>query len=89
MNDYDPLRDYLAKQTRDDFVLTMDQIEEILGFALSRASHRASWWETGRSPQVAAPQRVAVSEGGFVATRLSDGSGVRFQRKGTIKRWGR
>lgn len=89
MTDYDPLRDFLKKQTRDDFILTMDEIEEILGFALSRASHRASWWETARSPQVAAPQRVAVADGGFVATRLSDGSGVRFQRLGTIKAWRR
>jgi hypothetical protein len=80
VSDYDPLRDYLKKQTRSEFVLTMDEIEEILGFALSRASHRASWWETARSPQVAAPQRVAVRDGGYIAIRLADGTGVRFKR---------
>ncbi len=80
MTAYDPLRDYLKRQTRSEFVLSFDQIEDILGFALSRASHRASWWETARSPQVAAPQRVACADGGYIATRLSDGTGVRFKR---------
>ncbi len=80
VTDYDPLRDYLKKQTRDEFVLSFDEIEELLGFALPRASHRASWWETARSPQVAAPQRIACYEGGYIATRLSDGKSVRFKR---------
>ena len=81
MSDYDTLRDYLKKQTRSEFTLTFEEIEEILGFALSRASHRASWWETARSPQVAAPQRVACFDGGYIATRLSDGKGVKFKRR--------
>lgn len=89
MSDYDPLRDHLKRQTRDEFVLSFEAIEDVLGFALPRASHRASWWETGRSPQVAAPQRVAVADGGFVATRLADGQGVRFTRKSVVKAWRR
>lgn len=80
MSDYDPLRDYLKRQTRDEFTLSFEAIEEILGFALPRAAQRASWWETTRSPQVAAPQRVACLEGGYVATRLADGESVRFRR---------
>ena len=80
MNDYGALRDYLKKQTRSEFILTFEEIEDILGFALPRASHRASWWETTRSPQVAAPQRIACSDGGYIATRLSDSNGVRFKR---------
>lgn len=80
MSAYDPLRDYLKKQTRTEFVMSFEEIEDLLGFALPRASHRASWWETARSPQVAAPQRVACLHGGYVATRLSDGNGVRFRR---------
>ena len=80
MNDYDPLRDFLTKQTRSEFVLSFEEIEDILGCALPRASQRASWWETARSPQVGAPQRIAVSAGGCVATRLADGKGVRFTR---------
>lgn len=89
MSAYDPLRDYLLTQTRDEFVLSLEQLEEMLGFGLPRASQRASWWETGRSPQVEAPQRVAVAEGGFVATRLPDGTGVRFLRARLAKDWRR
>ncbi len=80
MNDYDPLRDYLKAQTAVELVLSFEQIEEILGFALSRASHRASWWETLRSPQEKMPQREACLAAGYIATRLSDGGGVRFRR---------
>jgi hypothetical protein len=77
---YDPLRDYLKRQTRSEFTLSFEEIEDLLGFALPRASQRASWWETARSPQVGAPQRIAVFEGGYSATRLADGKGVRFKR---------
>lgn len=89
MDDYGALRDFLRAQTKDEFVLSFAEIEELIGFALPRASQRASWWETARSPQVAAPQRVAVADGGYVATRLADSTGVRFKRQGLGKprRW--
>jgi hypothetical protein len=80
VSNYDPLRDYLTKQTAVELVLSMEQIEEILGFALSRASHRASWWETERSPQEKMPQREACLAAGYIATRLADGKGVRFRK---------
>ena len=80
MNDYDPLRDYLRKQKLSEFVLSFEQIEEIIDAALPRAAHRASWWETLRSPQEKMPQREACREGGYVATRLADGKSVRFKR---------
>ena len=80
MSNYDALRDYLKKQTRSEFILTFAEIEDILGFALPRASHRASWWETARSPQVGAPQRMACFDAGYIATRQSDNNGVRFKR---------
>ena len=50
MNDYDALRDYLKKQTLPEFVLSFEQIEEIIDAALPRAAHRASWWETLAQP---------------------------------------
>ena len=80
MNDYDALRDYLKKQTRPEFVLRFDEIEEIIDAALPRAAHRASWWETLRSPQEKMPQREACLAGGYIATRLADGRSVRFKR---------
>jgi hypothetical protein len=46
VNDYDLLRDYLKKQKLPEFVLTFEEIEEIIDAALPRAAHRASWWET-------------------------------------------
>ena len=33
MNDYDPLRDYLRQQSLPEFVLTFEQIEEIIDAA--------------------------------------------------------
>ena len=78
MNDYDPLRDYLLTKTVPEFVLSFEQIEEIINTALPRAAHRASWWETLRSPQEKMPQREACIAGGYIATRLADGKNVRF-----------
>ena len=80
MGEYDPLRDFLAQKTDIEFVLTFDEIEEILGTALPRASQRASWWEKERNPENARPQRDAIRDGGYEATRLADGKTVRFRR---------
>jgi hypothetical protein len=61
-------------------VLSFEQIEEIIDAALPRAAHRASWWETLRSPQEKMPQREACLAGGYIATRLADGKNVRFKK---------
>ena len=79
-NDYDALREYLKKQNLPEFVLSFEEIEEIIDAALPRAAHRASWWDTLRSPQEKMPQREACLAGGYVATRLPDGKSVRFRR---------
>ena len=80
MNDYDALRDYLKKQTSPELVLSFEEIEELIGAALPRAAHRASWWETLRSPEVKMPQREACLAGGYIATRQADGKSVRFKK---------
>ena len=80
MNDYDALRDYLKRQSLPEFVLSFEAIEEIIGSSLPRAAQRASWWDSLRSPQEKMPQREACLAGGYVATRLPDGEGVRFRR---------
>jgi hypothetical protein len=80
VNDYNALRDYLAKQKLPELVLRFEQIEEIIGAALPRAAQRASWWETLRSPQEKMPQREACLAAGYIATRLPDGRHVRFDR---------
>jgi hypothetical protein len=80
VNDYEPLCDYLKQQTLPEFVLSFAEIERIIGAALPRAAHRASWWETLRSPQEKMPQREACIAAGYIATRLPDGRHVRFKR---------
>ena len=80
MPDYDALRDYLKRQTVAELVLSFDAIEEIIGDSLPRAAHRASWWDSLRSPQEKMPQREACLAAGFVATRMPDVSSVKFKR---------
>ena len=80
MNDYEALRDYLARQTVSELTLGFDQIEEIVGGALPRAAQRASWWDSLRSPQEKMPQREACLAAGYVASRLPDNKGVRFSK---------
>lgn len=86
MPSYDPLHDYLKTQTRDEFTLSLDEIETMLDFALPRASHRASWWDVTRAPEEKMPQRVAIIDAGFVATRLPDSTGVAFRRASLKKK---
>jgi hypothetical protein len=80
VNDYDALRDFLKRQTVQELVLSFEAIEEIIGAALPRAAHRASWWDSLRSPQEKMPQREACLAAGFVATRMPDVSSVKFKR---------
>ena len=80
MNDYDTLRDYLKRQKQTEFVLSFDEIEEIIGVALPRAAQRASWWDSLRSPDIQMPQREACLAAGYVATRMPDGQSVNFKR---------
>jgi hypothetical protein len=80
VNDYDALRDYLKKQSLAEFVLSFEEVEEIIGAALPRAAQRASWWETLRSPQEKMPQREACLAGGYIAARQPEGKSVKFKR---------
>jgi hypothetical protein len=80
VNDYDRLRDHLKKQQLPEFVLSFEQIEQIIDAPLPRAAQRASWWETLRSPQEKMPQREACLAGGYIATRLAGGKSVRFKK---------
>ncbi|MBR1128661.1 DUF7662 domain-containing protein [Bradyrhizobium iriomotense] len=86
MNDYDALRDYLLRQKQTEFVLTFEEIEEIIGVALPRAANRASWWDSLRSPDIQMPQREACLAAGFVATRMPDGQSVRFTKRKNDRR---
>jgi len=80
VNDYEPLRDYLKKQTLPELILSFDEIEAIIDAPLPRAAHRASWWDSLRSPQEKMPQREACLEAGYVASRQADCKSVKFKR---------
>ncbi len=79
-NDYTLLRDYLTAETRADFVLTFEEIEEIIEDALPRAAHRAAWWDVTHAAEERMPQREAIMEAGFTATRMVDGKSVKFSK---------
>jgi hypothetical protein len=82
-NKYEPLYDHLLKETRADFVLTFEEIEEIIGFGLPRAAHRAEWWDKD-TPEHPRDQAQAIHQAGFDSRRTQDGGKVRFRRLSTL-----
>lgn len=82
-NKYEPLYDYLIKQTRADFVLAFEEIEEILGFALPRSAQRAEWWDDG-TPEHPKLQAEAIRQAGYDSRRAPEGGRVRFRRYSTL-----
>ncbi len=63
-NKYEPLYDFLMKETRDDFILTFAEIEEILGFDLPRSAKRAEWWDDD-TPEHPREQAQAIHQAGY------------------------
>ncbi|MCX7312557.1 MAG: hypothetical protein NTV56_12760 [Alphaproteobacteria bacterium] len=84
-NKFEPLYEYLLKEKRADFILTFDEIEEILDFGLPRAAHRAEWWDddTPEHPRV---QAQAIHQAGYDSRRLPEGGKVRFRKLTTLPR---
>jgi len=85
-NKYEPLYDYLLKETRDDFILTFDEIEAILGFALPRSAHRAEWWDDD-TPERPRDQAQAIHQAGYDSRRAPEGGRVRFLRLSKLPRY--
>jgi hypothetical protein len=81
---YEALYEYLLKETRDDFLLTYEEIEEILGFDLPRAAKRAEWWDED-TPEHPRAQSQAIRQAGYDSRRTPDGAKVRFRKASTIK----
>jgi len=79
VNKYDPLGDYLKKRNLPEFVLSFEEIEDILGFALPRSARRAEWWDadTPHNPRL---QRQAIRDAGYDSRRLSEGGKVLFRK---------
>ena len=85
-NKYEPLYEYLMRETRDDFTLTYEEIEGILGFGLPRAAQRAEWWDEAK-PEHPREQSEAIRSTGYDSRRTPDGKAVRFRKPHTIKKW--
>ena len=84
-NKYEPLYEFLMKEKRDDFVLTFEEIEEIVGFGLPRAAHRAEWWDDD-TPEHPRDQAQAIHQAGYDSRRAAEGGKVRFRRLSTLPR---
>ena len=87
-NKYEPLYEYLLRETRDDFILTYEEIEEIIGFALPRAAQRAEWWDDD-TPENPRDQAQAIHQAGYDSRRAPEGGKVRFRKLSTLPRTSR
>jgi hypothetical protein len=83
-NKYAPLHDYLLKEKRADFVLTFEEIEDILGFGLPRSAQRAEWWDDD-TPHHPKQQAQAIRGAGYDSRRTPDGMTVRFRKISSIR----
>ena len=78
---YAALNAYLSGRFADDIVLTFQQIEDLLGFALpAEARVRAAWWSNENQDDEPAPQRDAWTRANRTATPNFFSRTVRFER---------
>jgi hypothetical protein len=70
MAKYDPLRDYLMRQKLREFILTFDEIENIISAGLPRNAATPQWWANIRG-QHGHVQREAWRKAGFEAFFIS------------------
>jgi hypothetical protein len=81
MSKYEPLEQFLKRQTSNEVPLTFAEIERILGFTLPKASgdHRA-WWSNNPSNNVMTRAWLAA---GYVSERVDmDSRRLVFRRSG-------
>jgi hypothetical protein len=84
-NKYEPLYEYLLREKRADFILTFEEIEDILGFALPRSAQRAEWWDDD-TPEHPRDQAQAIRQAGYDSRRTPEGGRVRFRKLSTLPR---
>ena len=74
---YDPLRDFLRSSRQAELVLSLEEIEEVLGFELNESAARPNCWSNASSPAGRA-QRHAWADAGYDAFFLARERAVRF-----------
>lgn len=82
MASYALLRDYLNNQRAAELVLTLDEIEGILGEPLPpTARKRPQYWENAEKPEHRPPPNRAAREAGYTAFLMPQEQKVRFVRE--------
>lgn len=82
MGKYDPLRDYLKRQTAAEFEMTFVEIERRLGAMLPKSAERPQWWANVADPATTHVQREAWRAAGYDAFLIAGKDRVRFRRVG-------
>lgn len=80
MGKYDPLRDYLKRQTSDEFELNFTEIKRKLGALLPNSAVRPQWWANVIDPALARVQREAWRAAGLDAFLIAGKDRVRVRR---------
>jgi|GEM_PF-631881 len=74
---YDPLRDWLIKQTDRELALSFQEIEEVLGVSLPASAERPQWWANTTKAHTNV-QREAWRAAAYDAFLMRDQGQVRF-----------
>ena len=81
MAKYDLLEAYLARRTDEEFELSFEEVERILGDALPDSASRPQWWANETDPDSSHVQSRSWRNAGYDAFLLPHGR-VLFRRQG-------
>ena len=84
MSKYDPLAAFLQLQHEDESVMTLDQIELVLGSDLPPGARTPRWWANEGSEHIY-PQRRAWGDAGFRVQLVKGSASVRFVRARQVR----
>ena len=80
MAKYDPLGAYLARQGEEEFELSFEEVERIVGDALPVSASRPQWWANGSDGDNNHVQSRSWRSAGYEAFLLPQGR-VLFRRR--------
>ena len=86
MTKYDRLRDYLLESGRDEILLSMTEIETILGDGLPGSAELCQWWHNPRSALASYPRVPAWQAAGYEAEHPRGSDRVIFRRRSSDTR---
>ena len=86
MAKYDPLRDYLRKQSLQQIILTFREMEKIIGASLPVSAKLPQWWENVAAMETTHVQCKAWRAAGYDAFPVTGSKKVRFERSARVGR---